>query len=59
MVIHVTVTPMINGEISAAEFTAQHEEKMASFSSFIEFSSSGLKVSSALLRLCDVPRAPA
>ncbi len=53
-VIHVTVSPML-GYVRAAEFAVEREENMTTFSSFIEFSFSGLKVKSALPWSCDVP----
>ncbi len=50
--IHVTVSPML-GYISAADFTVELEENMTAFSSFMEFSSSGLKVSNSPPWSCD------
>ncbi len=46
MEILVTVTPMPSEEINATDFST-------AFSSFIKFSSSRLKVNSALLESCD------
>ncbi len=45
MVINITVTatPMLNGEISMADFATGHEEKTSAFSSFVEFSSTEMK----------------
>ncbi len=34
-VIHVTVTPMLNGRISAADFAVEHEEKTTAFKSSV------------------------
>ncbi len=48
MVIYVTVTLMLKGEINAADFSLEHEDKTTTFSSFIELSSSKLKVGSTL-----------
>ncbi len=57
VVIHITPDPTINGEISATDVSLSIKKKTTTFSSFPEFSSSGLKVSSAFAGSRDVPGA--
>ncbi len=52
---HMTSTLRLKGETSAADFSVKLNEKMTAFSTLNEFSSSTLKVSSALPVLHGMP----